>query len=159
MTRIFEKISHILFRFTVVTKAINGAIQVTGGAVLLAVRPEVIDGLLRHLVRYELADDPKDILVNSIAHWTRGMSRGTEKFVAIYILTHGAVNLILSIGLWREKLWAFPAALTITCSFLIYQIYRVAVHHSLVLAAFTVWDICIIILICHEYSHLRQKNR
>ena len=74
----------------------------------------------------------------------RILSIGTKHFVAFYLLSHGAVKLWVIIGLMRERLWYYPVALVIFTLFIVYQIHRYTLTHSVSLLLITVIDLVVI---------------
>ena len=76
-------------------------------------------------------------MISSPPIWRLGanLSVGTQHFVAFYLLSHGAVKLWVIIGLMRERLWYYPVALVLFTLFIIYQIHRYMLTHSVSLAA------------------------
>ena len=68
----------------------------------------ILSGRLRSA---ELAAHPHDAVAAHLSSWARNLSVGTQHFVALYLLSHGAVKLWVIIGLMRERLWYYPVAL------------------------------------------------
>jgi uncharacterized membrane protein len=105
------------------------------------------------LVNNELLDDPNDFLST---HFKEVLNPSPEAqvFGGLYLLSHGVVKLFLIIGLWRNKLWAYPAAISVFALFILYQLVRFARTHSVWLLVLTVLDIIVIWLIWHEYRRV-----
>ena len=78
-------------------------------------------------------------------------SLDTKLFASIYLVGHGLVKIFLVYALWREKLWAFPAALWFIALFVVYQLYRFTHTHSTALVIFALLDICVAWFIWREY--------
>jgi uncharacterized membrane protein len=66
-------------------------------------------------------------------------------------LSHGIVKLFLVVGLLRNKLWAYPAAIVVFVLFIAYQLYRLSSAPSPLLVLLTVFDVVVIGLTWHEY--------
>ena len=47
-------------------------------------------------------------------------------FAAIYLLSHGVIKVVLVASLFRELLWAYPAAIVVFTLFIVYQLYPYA---------------------------------
>lgn len=119
------------------------------------------------LMSQELLEDSNDFFVRFarpiIDHLT--ITTSTTTFIAVYLLFWGIVDdIILSINILRDKLWAFPVALALIALFVPYELYRVIHTHSLILAGMIVFDIVLFKIILTEYrkeTHRRlvQKNR
>lgn len=72
----------------------------------------------------ELVEDPHDFVASYLVDWAEHFSMGTKSFYAYYLLSHGAVKLLLVVGLMKEKSWAYPVSLAVMALFIIYQLYR-----------------------------------
>lgn len=149
---------HEAFEVAILIKGIDGMLQLIGGFVLLAVPLLTINNLISQIVAHELAGESDDLISRAILHAVHELPAGTKTFATVYLLAHGCVKLFMVYALWREKLWAFPVALSIIGTFVVYQIYRFAHTHSLALLAFTVIDIAICWLIWREYGARRQSS-
>jgi uncharacterized membrane protein len=88
-----------------------------------------------------------------VAHLTAG----TKIFAGLYILAHGLINLFLVWGLVKQKPTAYLVAVGVLLAFIFYQVFRIAFHHSLLLATLTVFDALFVVLIMHEYNRLIKK--
>jgi len=77
-------------------------------------------------------------------------------FWAIYLFVHGAANTFLSLMLFKNRSWAYPTAATVFGLFDIYQIATFIHQPTLVLGAFTVFDLIVIGLVLNEYRY--EKN-
>jgi uncharacterized membrane protein len=82
----------------------------------------------------------------------------TQHFGGIYLLGHGILKASLVIGLLRKVLWVYPAAALVLALFVVYQTYRISMHHSLMLSALTVFDLGILLLIWWEYRRLQNAG-
>ncbi len=154
-----EKILHRFFEVSLVAKGIDGVLQIIGGIFLASVSPPTLNRIFAYLTRSELTDDPKDFIVNFLARGLGRLSADTELFMGIFLIGHGIVNLFIVVGLWRSKLWAFPLAIGILSTFIFYQLYRVSVHHSMILLGVTLFEVCVVVLILHEYKRIILKVR
>ena len=113
--------------------------------------------VITSLTAPELVEDPHDLLANGIVHSLNLLSADTRLFAAAYLFGHGAVKLFFVAGLWREKLWAFPTALSLLSAFVLYQVYRLAQRPSPGLMLLTVVDLFVIAVIWREY-HVRRHR-
>jgi uncharacterized membrane protein len=64
----------------------------------------------------------------------------------------------LAAGLLRNKLWAYPAALTVLGLFLCYQVFRFVSDRSPALGLVSVVDLLILLLIWREYRRVRANR-
>ena len=112
--------------------------------------------LVHAVTRTELTEDPRDFVANYLLHAAQDMSVSSQHFAAFYLFSHGAIKLWLIIGLWREKLGYYPAAIAVFGLFILYQIYRYSFTHSLSLLLITALDVVVIGLTWFEYQHLQR---
>lgn len=100
--------------------------ELAGGILLFVVGNAAITRVITWLTAPELAEDPHDLIANAVVHSLSHLSADTNLFAAAYLFGHGAVKVFFVAGLWREKLWAFPTALSIISAFVLYQLYRLS---------------------------------
>ncbi|MGH7839778.1 MAG: DUF2127 domain-containing protein [Candidatus Binataceae bacterium] len=150
-----ERRLHLLFVSSVLLKALNGVVElVLGGALVFnatALR------LMQAAVRNELIEDPTDFFATSLRHFAYPILAQRQSFASIYLLSHGAIKLLLAAGLLRNRLWAYPAAIIVFILFIIYQAYRISFTHSSLLTAITGFDLLVIALTWHEYRVIKSK--
>ena len=103
------------------------------------------------LARHELADEPNDWVVMTLRHLAESFSVETRHFASAYLIGHGILKIFLAVTLLRERLWAFPTALSVLAIFVAYQLHRFVRTHSIVLLALTVVDLVVMVLIWREY--------
>ena len=104
----------------------------------------------------ELGEQPRDFLWGYIAQEFQGLTGNAQPFWAFIFLSHGLVKMVLLLGLFKNRLWAYPASAAVFGLFAIYQTYSYIYFPSLFLALLTVFDIVLIGLILHEYKHKRK---
>ncbi len=156
--KITHKVLHRLFSIGVVLKGIDGALEVIGGALLLAVSHPALNRLVMALTRQEISEDPRDLVANALRATVAHLSVGTQTFSSLYLLVHGAIKIVLVVGLLRRKLWAYPTALSLLSLFVLYQGYRVTYSHSPTLLVLTAIDLVILYLVWREYRWLERSG-
>lgn len=149
------KTIHLLFKVTVIGKAVDGALEVVGGVLLFFVTRGQINWLLRGLTQHEISEDPHDLIANFLLNSVHHLSANTKAFAALFLLWHGIVKVGLVVGLLRRHLWAYPTAIIAFGIFLAYQIYRYSHTGSVWLLALSVLDVLLICLTALEYRRLR----
>mgnify|MGYP001590762921 CR=1 FL=1 len=152
--QISEKKIHLIFVLSVLLKALNGILEIILGVLLLFT--SAIAGLVQTLVKGELIEDPSDLVANTIQNFLPFLTH-SEYFVAIYLLSHGVIKIFLVVGLLRNKLWAYSAAIVVFALFIVYQLYRYSFTHSIWLILLTIFDLFVIWLTWHEYRIIRQN--
>jgi uncharacterized membrane protein len=121
------------------------------------VSPDALSRLVVVLTQHELSEDPNDWIATSLRHAAHNLSLDTKLFVSVYLIGHGVIKLFLVAGLIRQKVWAYPTALSVLAIFVLYQLYRFAHTCSAALLAFTAFDILVASLVGREYR-LRRTS-
>ena len=142
---------HRLFRVAVVVKGLDGVLEFIGGVLLLFVSPTALHRLVVVLTQHELEEEPDDWLVMMLRHAAESFSVETKHFASAYLIGHGILKVFLAASLLRERLWAFPLALSVLAIFVAYQLHRFGRTHSTVLLALTVLDAVVMVSIWREY--------
>lgn len=140
MTRIDHPITQRLFIISILFKAFDGFAQFVIGTLLF---------FNTHLVQ------------NAIEEFAdRGIyiSPHTEHFARFYLLAHGMINMILALGLWKRKRWAYLWALIFLNILIAYQIVRISYTHSVTLFLLTLVDAGVIFIIYRDYKlHFKES--
>jgi uncharacterized membrane protein len=156
MAAIGERRIHAAFEISVVLKGLNALLEAVAGVVLYFTSVDTLHAIVTWLVHDELLEDPRDLVANYLLHAAEQMSVGGKAFAAFYLLSHGAVKLVLVAGLLRDKRWAYPASLAVLGAFIAYQLYRLTFAYSTGLVLLTIFDFIVVALIWHEYSLIRR---
>lgn len=150
---------HGFFEFAILIKGINGVLEATGGFLLLSTPLRAIDGLMQVLIAHELSDESYDWFAHMLRHAAESISVDSKRYASIYLISHGLVKIFLVYFLWREKLWAFPAAIAFITAFIGYQLYRYSHTHSIALLIFASIDVAVTWFIWREYRARLQLAR
>jgi uncharacterized membrane protein len=153
-----SRITQILFKIGIISKGIDGLLEIVGGFILFFITPIQIHSLIQVLTQHELSEDPKDIIANYLLNSTWHLTAGTKNFAAIYLLWHGFVKAGLVVALLLRKRWSYPTAIFAFFLFLIYQLYRYSHTSSPELLILSGVDIFVIILTWLEYRRLRKSS-
>src|SRR5258708_4952625 len=124
MKPISEKTYRLAFDVGVIIKAIISIGEIVSGIVLSFVSYETIHQIIFNIFGGELAEDPRDLVGRYIAGAFRDFSATPQSVWIFILLSHGIVKIFLVGGLWRGKLWAYPASAVIFTLFVIYQFYQ-----------------------------------
>ena len=154
----FARYLHFIFRLGIALKGFDGIIEIFAGLGLLLVSHVAIQNLVIFLTRNELIEDPHSLIANYLVGLSQALRISTQHFGGIYLLGHGILKASLVIGLLRKVLWVYPAAALVLALFVVYQTYRISMHHSLMLSALTVFDLGILLLIWWEYRRLQNAG-
>jgi len=147
---------HQFFEIGVILKAINAAVELGLGFLLLFVN---VGAILQALVQNEVVEDPDGFLARHANMLAGALSPHAQYVSALYLLSHGIIKAVLVYGLLRDKLWAYPASLAVLALFVAYQTITYTRTHSLALLLLTIFDLVLIWLIWHEYRQHAQKSR
>jgi uncharacterized membrane protein len=149
--------AHRMFEIAVLLKGINGIVELMGGMLVLFVPLHTVNRLVLWLTASQIEDDPNDWLANTLIHAAEKLSMGAKLYASFYLLAHGCVKIFLVYSLWREKIWAFPAALSLMGMLVCYSFYRYTHTHATALLVFGAIDLAIMWLIWREYL-VRQRT-
>lgn len=145
------------FTVAVLLKGAAGVVETVGGLLLLVIHGDTLNNLAVSWTRSELSKDPHDFVARNILRVAHGL-HGRPVFAAAYLLSHGAVKIILVAAMLRNKLWAYPATLAFLAAFIVYQAYRFALAASLGLALLTLFDLVVMWVVWREYQlHARAR--
>jgi uncharacterized membrane protein len=153
-----EKKIHRLFEISVLLKGLHAALELASGFLILFVSTGTIARVLTALTQDELAKDPHDMVARYLFQMGQHLSVGAKQFGALYLLSHGIVNMALVAGLLANRIWAYPASLAILGAFAGYQVYRFTHTHAAGLIVLTLFDLLVLWLIWHEYSLMRRRR-
>ena len=152
-----EQRIHKVFKISVLLKGAHALIEIVGGIALYLVSTATIHEWVNFLTQDELHEDPNDFIASKFLDFAQNFSISSKAFFAFYLLSHGAIKLLLVAGLLREKLWSYPASLAALTLFILYQLYRYSYTQSFGLIVLTIFDVFVIVLIWHEYKLVRHR--
>jgi uncharacterized membrane protein len=153
-----QKYWHKIFEFGVLLKGLNGTWETLSGLLVLFLNKTNLDYWFSLLTYNEILEDPNDKLINFFATVLQNFSKETITFAAIYLIFHGILNLFLAVQLYRDKHWAYLLTTGVLMVSVFYQIYRINIHHSLILIAITIFDIIFVFLTWHEYKYHKENH-
>lgn len=146
-----------VFVISILLKGAHATLELLGGALLLLASTQTIVGWIGLLTQNELSEDPQDLIANALLNAAHGLSIDTKSFYAWYLLIHGAVKVVLVLGLLRRHRSAYPASIVVLGAFIVYQLYRYSFTHSPMLIALSLFDILVVALIWHEWRLMRSS--
>ena len=153
-----ERNIHRIFKISILLKGAHSVIEIAGGLALYLVTTGTIVNLVKLATQEELIEDPNDYVASHLLAMAQHFSVASKSFYAFYLLSHGAIKLLLVIGLLRNQVWSYPASLVAMAAFIVYQLYRFSYTHSPGLIALTVFDLVVIALIWHEWRMQRRAG-
>ncbi len=156
MKPISRKISHSLFRFGIIAKALISVGEIVSGCAFIFLSYDRLYSIVFIFFGGELTESPRDFIWELIAKGFHDFSATPQSVWAFIFLSHGIVKIFLLIGLWRNKHWAYPASIIAFTLFIIYQFYQLVLTPSIILWLITIIDIVVLLLIISEYRHRRN---
>ncbi len=150
MKPIPERYYYLSFRIGVILKGLVSIGEIIVGAALYLFTTETINRIIFSPFGDEVLEWP----LNQF----HGITAASQPFWAFTLLSHGIVKGFFTIGLWKEKLWAYPSAAAIFALFVIYQVRQMYYTPSIFLTALNIFDVILIGLILHEYRRARKRN-
>ncbi len=154
-----EEEIHGIFDATLLLKGAGAFAELIGGMLLYFISSENISRMANFFLGGELVEDPHDLLANYLLHVAQTFGGGSKLFAALYLVGHGIVNGLVVLGLWKEKIWAYPISFAVIGAFVVYQIYSLMFGYSLWLVVLTVLDLIVLLLAWHEYKILKKRKR
>lgn len=151
-----EQNIHIVFEISLVFKGMFALAEIFASMFAYFVTKPFLLELVRTVTQAELTEDPRDFVANYLFHTAQGLSISNQHFTAFYLFSHGVIKLWLIIGLWQKRPGYYPAAITVFGLFILYQMYRYLLTHSLLLLLITATDVIVIGLTWLEYQHLQR---
>src|SRR5665213_2130311 len=121
---------HQIFQASVLLKGVHAVVECLSGVALAFISTSTIADLVNTVTQDELVEDRTDFIATHLRDMAQGFSVGTKEFYAFYLLSHGAVKLLLVVGLLGNRLWAYPASLIVLGLFILYQVYRCLLYTS-----------------------------
>lgn len=145
------------FEIALILKGLDGVLEIVGGALLLLLSKETLNGWLRAATQHELSEDPHDFVYTHLLESGHHLLATSQTYAALYLLSHGVVKVVLVAAVLRDKLWAYPWMMGFLGAFIVYQGYLLSLGPSIGLAALTVFDIFILWLTYREYGRRRAS--
>lgn len=145
------QLAHLGFLVGMAFKALDGALELVGGAMLMFVSVPQIDRWVWRVTGRDLGDGLLGRLARLLRHGADGLSTADKHFATTYLLIEGVIKLLLVFGLLRGIRWTYPAGLLLLALFCVYQGLRLEQTFSPLLAALTVLNLAIMVLIAVEW--------
>jgi len=153
-----KQLLHGAFRTGITAKGADGLLEALGGVLVWFIRPEEMGQWLRALSLHELSRDRYDFIAGHLLRISERLAHSSPVFASVFLLSHGAVKVVLAIALWMDETWAYPLAIGVFGAFSVYQIYRFTHTHSITLMILTALDIAVIWLTWEEWRVQTAKG-
>lgn len=151
-----EKSVYRLFRISVLIKGAISLAEMLGGVLVFFVPLSILTGWLVSLLASETIEEPGNQLAQFILASAQHLNVASSTFIAFYLFSRGLIKLVLVVALLKNQLWAYPSSLAVLAAFVIYQIYQIAITHSLVVVGITVFDLVVMYYVWREWMILKE---
>ncbi|HJP81209.1 MAG TPA: DUF2127 domain-containing protein [Candidatus Saccharimonadales bacterium] len=151
---LFDKV----FEGSLLIKGGTGVLEFLAGLLLFFVHPSQIHDFVAFITQRERIEDPHDLVANALLGWTNHLNDGVATFLIVYLWIHAAVKLVAVIGILRNQLWAYPFSLITLGLLVLYQVYDIALKHSIGMILLTLFDLFVLWLIWREYGKVRHSS-
>jgi uncharacterized membrane protein len=145
-------IAHLAYETTIIIKGIDGALETLAGLIIVITGPQRLYLYVLEFTAPELTANPHSHIVQLVQHGAFSLTQGAGRVVVTYLLIHGVLKLTLATVLLRGGgRWIFPVATFILSGFVIYLIHRWALHPSIWLLGFALFDFLTLLLVLNEW--------
>jgi uncharacterized membrane protein len=146
---------HWLFEASLAIKGTLTALEAVAGLSLLFTPNPLIARFVFWLTHFEIAEDPTDTLATWTMRAVEQFPVGTQHLYALYLMGHGGLKLVMVYLLWRQVIWAYPAAMVVLAGFVVYQTYEFVHAGSPFLLLLALFDLVMIGLVWQEWRTLK----
>jgi uncharacterized membrane protein len=152
-------VARLAFWTSLLFKTLDGTLEIVGGIWLSLVASNRLSHWAAFLTKHDLDGDADDVIVRSLVHVLPPMSHaGSHEFAIVFLIGHGLVKLCVVAALVRQIRGGYWAACGIFGVFVVYQLYRFTLTHSLGLLALTATDLLVIWVLWLDYRRLGERR-
>ncbi|MBU6388383.1 DUF2127 domain-containing protein [Patescibacteria group bacterium] len=139
------------FDLALLLKVVNGALEMLAAVLVLFVPPALVIRLAEFATSGEIAQDANDVIAISIRDMAHTFAVHTHYLLALYLALHGAIKVLLVIGIFAGKRIAYPLFMIALAIFGAYEAYRGLMRQELLLQALAIFDFSLLVLTSYEY--------
>jgi uncharacterized membrane protein len=139
------------FDLALLLKAVNGGLEILAAFLVLVIPPTLILEVVSYLTGGELGVDSDDPITTALRDAAHAFAVHTHYLLALYLVLHGAIKVILVIGIFRGKRIAYPLFMIALALFSAYEAYRGFTRQEGLLQALALFDFILLILTAYEY--------
>ena len=154
-----KKLLDISFTASLLVKGLIAGGEIIIGIAVFFLPPERMTALITWISAGELSEDPTDWLMNQLVLFGQSFSVGTQHFAIIYFLSHGIVNLVVVLLLWKKLYGAYPISIVALSGFIVYQMAEFFISYSVLMLLLTALDLFIIIMTVSEYRDTQKHDK
>jgi uncharacterized membrane protein len=153
-----QPLHRLVFHACLLFKALLSVLEIMGGMLGFVLSQHEIVQLVTELTQEKLTRDPDDWFAQYLMQSAGNLSLSSQRFAALYLLSHGIVKTVLIVGLLRQRLAYYPVSILAFGLFVAYQLFRYHTTHSVWLLILTAIDIVVIAMTVQEYRDLRPAK-
>lgn len=142
---------HVAYLVAIAIKGLDGLVEAAAGLILSIWGSREIYRFAIWATAPEIAHHPHNPALHAIRHGAYGLAHGPHRFAIVYLLAHGVLKLGLVINLFIEHMWIFPASSAVLLGFILFMGAKLALHWSLWLFAFALFDTLTLALVLNEW--------
>ncbi len=151
MEDIQEKRIFVTYEIALLLKGIQAFLEVLFGLLFCFISTSTITSTILFIANGELAESPDNVLSTFLIRSAHQLSASGKLFIILYLLLHGVIKLVLIVGLFLNKAWAYTASLVGLGGLILYQLYSLISRYSTMLLVLTVIDGIILWLVVREH--------
>jgi uncharacterized membrane protein len=148
---------HRAFWWSLFIKGLDGLLQLIGGIAVLVAEPGTLGRTYRYFSRFLVGHRAHNPEADFIREAATSFHISVPILVSIYLLANAAIKLLLVYGLFKERLWVFPAAFVGFGILFSLEAYRISVHFHWGILILMCISIFVITMVALEYKKVRSQ--
>lgn len=146
------------FDLALLLKVVNGGLEILAAVLILLVPPSFVLRIAEFATSGEVGQDAGDFIALSIRSAAQSFAVHSHYLLAFYLALHGAIKVLLVIGIFAGKRVAYPLFMLALALFGTYEAYRGFARQELLLQALAVFDLSLLVLTSYEYRRRYLKS-
>lgn len=146
---------HWIFEASLLFKGLLAFGETMGGLGLLLTPNLKILNFVSWLMRHQLTQTPSEDMAIWARHLAETFPIEVQHFYAVYMLFHGTLKFTMVLMLAWRIVWAYPLAMLVLASFVVYQTTEFWLHGGYALLLLSMLDSLMIYLVWREYNILK----
>jgi uncharacterized membrane protein len=139
------------FDLALLLKVVNGGLEMLAAFLILVVPSSLVLKITQFATSGEIAQDPDDPVATAIRSAAHAFTIHTHYLLALYLVLHGAIKVMLVMGIFAGKRIAYPLFMIALVLFGTYEAYRGFVRHEGLLQILAIFDFTLLVLTAYEY--------
>lgn len=149
----------LLLRLGLAVQAIDGALEMGGGLLLLVTKPEALARWVRLLTQHELPENPAEFLPSLARLFARYLGGDLRSVAVVYLLAHGLAKLALAVSTLRGSLRAYPPMIAFLVFFASYAAQRGVRAGSVFLILAAIFNALVAALLWRKLHVAQREGR